>query len=166
MVPAIRPSSVDFPAPLAPTMPVRSPGAIRHSTSRSTGRPLKETDTSSRSTTTLPSRAVASLASSTLLRSGGTSAINWLAASMRNLGFEVRAGGPRRNQASSLRIRFCRLASAAAASRARRAPPPPHPAHFFPHRVRPLARGGGAQPVALDPLQHVRRVPAVERLDD
>ncbi len=69
--------------------------------------------------TSLPSRAVASLASSTVLRSGGTSAISWLAASIRNLGFEVRAGGPRRSQASSLRIRFCRLASVAAACRSR-----------------------------------------------
>ena len=100
-------------------MPVRSPGPIRHSISRSTGRPSNETDTSSRSMTSFPSRAVASLASSTVLRSGGTSAMSWLAASIRNLGFEVRAGGPRRNQASSLRIRFCRLASAAAASRSR-----------------------------------------------
>ena len=87
--------------------------------------------------TSLPSRAVASLASSTVLRSGGTSAISWLAASIRNFGFEVRAGGPRRSQASSLRIRFCRLASAAA-----------------------------AMPVPLDALQHIRRVAAFERFDD
>ena len=93
-VPAIRPSSVDLPAPFAPRMPVRSPGPMRHSTSRSTGRPSNDTDTSSRSTTSLPSRAVASLASSTVLRSGGTSAISALAASMRNLGLDVRAGAP------------------------------------------------------------------------
>ena len=35
-----------------------------------------------------------------------------LAASMRNLGFEVRAGGPRRSQASSLRSRFLRRGDA------------------------------------------------------
>jgi hypothetical protein len=44
-----------------------------------------------------------------------------LAASMRNLGFDVRAGGPRRSHAISLRSRFCRRASAAAAWRARSA---------------------------------------------
>ena len=69
--------------------------------------------------TSLPSRAVASLDSSTVLRSGGTSAINWFAASIRNFGLEVRAGAPRRNHANSLRIRFCRLASVAAATRSR-----------------------------------------------
>ena len=36
-------------------------------------------------------------------RAGGSSAISALAASIRNLGLEVRAGGPRRSQASSLR---------------------------------------------------------------
>ncbi|CKT58042.1 Uncharacterised protein [Mycobacterium tuberculosis] len=103
-------------------MPIRSPGPIRHSISRNTGRPPEgwyETDTPSRSTTSFPSRAAASLASSTVLRGGGTSAISWLAASIRNLGLQVRAGAPRRNQASSLRSRFCRLASAAAVSRSR-----------------------------------------------
>ena len=35
-LPATRMSSVDFPAPLMPRMPVRSPGAIRHVTSFST----------------------------------------------------------------------------------------------------------------------------------
>ena len=43
------------------------------------------------------------------------------AASMRNFGLEVRAGGPRRSQASSLRTRFCRLISAAEAWRCRSA---------------------------------------------
>ena len=38
-VPETRPSSVDLPAPLTPRMPVRSPGAIRHSTGCSTSRP-------------------------------------------------------------------------------------------------------------------------------
>ncbi len=41
------------------------------------------------------------------------------AASMRNFGLEVRAGAPRRSQASSLRMRFCRRASVAAAIRSR-----------------------------------------------
>ena len=38
---------------------------------------------------------------------------------MRNFGFDVRAGAPRRSQASSLRIRFCRFDSLAAAIRSR-----------------------------------------------
>ena len=42
-----------------------------------------------------------------------------LAAWMRNFGFDVRAGGPRRSQASSLRIRFWRRASVPAAIRIR-----------------------------------------------
>ena len=42
---------------------------------------------------------------------------------MRNLGLLVRAGGPRRSQASSLRIRFCRRSSVTAACA--RAPPWP-----------------------------------------
>ena len=44
-------------------------------------------------------------------RTGGTSAISALAASMRNLGLDVRAGAPRLSQASSLRMRFCRRCS-------------------------------------------------------
>src|ERR1700735_1133078 len=42
-----------------------------------------------------------------------------LAASMWNLGLDVRAGAPRRSQASSLRARFCRFASVGAGTRAR-----------------------------------------------
>ncbi|SIM50426.1 Uncharacterised protein [Mycobacteroides abscessus subsp. abscessus] len=71
------------------------------------------------STTSLPSRDTAICARPTVSRTGGTSAISSLAASMRNFGLEVRAGAPRRSHASSLRIRFCRLASAAAACRSR-----------------------------------------------
>ena len=56
---------------------------------------------------------------------------------MRNFGFDVRAGAPRRSHASSLRARFCRRAS--------------------------MTRG---LPVALDALQDVRGVAAVEGLDD
>ena len=37
-----------------------------------------------------------------------------LAASIRNRGLDVRAGAPRRSQASSLRARFCRFASVVA----------------------------------------------------
>ena len=44
-----------------------------------------------------------------------------LAASIRNFGFAVRAGAPRRSQASSLRTRFCRRTSEAAAWRCRSA---------------------------------------------
>ena len=44
-----------------------------------------------------------------------------LAASMRNLGLLVRAGAPRRSQASSLRSRFCRRSSLDAACRERSA---------------------------------------------
>ena len=80
-----------------------------------------------------PSRAGASARSSTAVRGGGTSAISASAASMRNFGLDVRAGGPRRSQASSLRSRFCRRAS--------------------------LADG---LPVALGPGQHVGGVAAVE----
>ncbi len=117
--PATRDSSVDFPDPLAPRMPVRSPGAMRHSTSSRTCLSPKDTETSSRSTTSLPRRAVARRDSSTRSRGGGTSAMRALAASMRNFGLEVRAGAPRRSQASSFFMRFCRLASAEAACRSR-----------------------------------------------
>ena len=44
-----------------------------------------------------------------------------LAASMRNFGLDVRAGGPRRSQASSLRSRLRRRACAASAWRVRSA---------------------------------------------
>ena len=52
---------------------------------------------------------------------GGSSSISVLAASIRNFGFEVRAGGPRRSQASSLRSRFFRRVSMSTACRARSA---------------------------------------------
>ena len=118
-VPQISPSSVDLPAPFAPKMPVRSPGAIRQVTSSRIVRSPKLTLASSRSTTCLPKRATATRCNSMGLRTGGTSAISSLAASIRNFGFDVRAGAPRRSHASSLRIRFCRLLSAAAAIRSR-----------------------------------------------
>ena len=69
-------------------------------------------------------------------RGGGSSAISSLAASMRNFGLLVRAGGPRRSHASSLRSRFCRRSSV-----------------------------DGRQPRALGLGQHVGRVAAVVGVD-
>ena len=66
-------------------------------------------------------RAVGDLDHGVTQRGGGTSSMRALAASMRNCGFEVRAGGPRRSQASSLRARFCRRISEAEAWRWRSA---------------------------------------------
>jgi hypothetical protein len=54
-------------------------------------------------------------------RAGGSSAISAWAASMRNFGLLVRAGGPRRSQASSLRTRFIRRSSVTDEIRARSA---------------------------------------------
>ena len=71
------------------------------------------------STTCLPRRATAIRLSSSVLRSGGTSAISSCAASTRNFGFVPRAFGPRANQASSRRRAFCRFSSAKAAKRSR-----------------------------------------------
>lgn len=79
------------------------------------------TVTSSRSKTVRPSREEANFISSLVSRGGGTSAISSLAASTRKRGFDVRAGAPRRSQASSLRTRFCRLVSSVAAMRSRSA---------------------------------------------
>ena len=119
-------------------MPVRSPGAIRHSTSRSTCRPSNDTDTSSRSMTSLPSRAVASLASSIGLRSGGTSAISCVG------GFDA-----------ELRLRRPRRRAAA------------QPGQLLAHQVLALGlRSSRPDPVPFDPLQDVGRVAAVERFDD
>ena len=87
--------------------------------------------------TSLPSRAVASLASSTVLRIGGTSSINALAASMRNFGLEVRAG------------------RAAA-----------QPRQLLAHQVLPLGLRRRGDPVPLDALQDIGGVPAFEGVDD
>jgi hypothetical protein len=62
---------------------------------------------------------MASRAKRTWSRGGGSSAIKAAAASILNLGFDVRAGGPRRNQANSLRSRLRRRAATAAAERLR-----------------------------------------------
>ena len=110
-----------LPAPLTPTMPTRSPGPSRQVACDSSCRSPRTRSTSSMSMTSLPSRWVANRCSSSRSRGGGTSSISSLAASMRNFGFEVRAGGPRRSQASSLRTRFCRRVSEAAAWRCRSA---------------------------------------------
>ena len=67
------------------------------------------TSASCNSNTVLPSRALAKARSSTLSRGAGSADINSFAASIRNFGFAVRAGAPRRSQASSLRIRLLRL---------------------------------------------------------
>ena len=109
--PEMSESSEVLPAPLTPTMPIRSPGPIRHVACwRSTFSP-RARSTSSMSTTSLPSRWLAKRWSSIRSRGGGTSSMRALAASMRNFGFDVRAGGPRRSHASSLRARFSRRVS-------------------------------------------------------
>ena len=73
------------------------------------------------SSTSLPSRAVAIRVSESWSRGGGSSAISSAAASSRNFGLDVRAGAPRRSQASSLRSRFCRFSSVVDAVLARSA---------------------------------------------
>ena len=73
------------------------------------------------SSTSLPSRAVAIRVRLSWSRGGGSFSMSAFAASMRNLGFDVRAGAPRRSQASSLRSRFCRFSSVVDAVRARSA---------------------------------------------
>ena len=64
---------------------------------------------------------LANEASSTLLRGAGSSAMRAFAASMRNFGLLVRAGGPRRSQASSLRMRLARRSATTPARRSRSA---------------------------------------------
>ena len=101
MRPSSRRSRVDLPAPLTPTTPSRSPGARRRVTSSRIGFSPSVRLTCSRSRTSLPSRAVAIFARDTESRGAGTSSMMALAASMRNFGLDVRAGAPRRSQASS-----------------------------------------------------------------
>ncbi|SKU81496.1 Uncharacterised protein [Mycobacteroides abscessus subsp. abscessus] len=120
--PASTRSRVVFPDPLTPTRPMRSPGARRHVRSRTNSSPAGvATVASSSSMTMRPRRRRANAVSATESRGAGTSAIKASAASMRYLGLDVRAGGPRRNQASSLRARLRRRASAASACRPRSA---------------------------------------------
>ena len=84
-------------------------------------RPPTATLTPVRSMTVLPSRAAASLDSSTPSRGAGSPEISAVAASILNLGLLVLAGGPRRSQASSLRSRLRLRWSCAAACLARSA---------------------------------------------
>ena len=119
-----------------PARPGR-PGPSRQVACVSRVRSPRTRSTSSRSMTSLPSRWVANRCSSSRSRGGGTSSMSELAASIRNLGFEVRAGGPRRSQASSLRTRFCR------------------------RRL-----GGRRLALALGLRQHVGRVAALVDVDD
>ena len=114
-------SSVVLPEPLTPTSATRSPGPRRHVRSRSSGSSPKACEMSTASSTLSPSRAVAKRSSSARSRTSGSSAIRALAASMRNFGFAVRAGGPRRSHASSLRSSWRRRSSRAAAWRSRSA---------------------------------------------
>ena len=102
------PSTEVLPAPLTPTMPTRSPGPSRQVACDSSVRSPRRRSTSSTSSTSLPSRWVANRCSSIRSRGGGTSSMSAFAASIRNFGLDVRAGGPRRSQASSLRTRFWR----------------------------------------------------------
>ena len=102
-----------LPLPLGPATPTRSPGPSRQVTSSSRTRGPAVTVTPRISSTVLPSRAVAILVSSTVSRGGGSAAISAVAASIRNCGLLVRAGGPRRSQASSLRSRLRRRRSVA-----------------------------------------------------
>jgi hypothetical protein len=89
---------------------------------------------------------------------------------MRNFGLDVRAGGPRRSHASSLRSRFCRRASAAAACRSAR-PWPARPGRV-PALVRPDTHavgdlpGAGAHRVEEPPVvgdHHQRAAPRSRR---
>ena len=72
-----------------PVAGAEPPGRVRRAACRSP----RTRSTSSMSMTSLPSRWVANRCSSSRSRGGGTSSISALAASMRNFGFEVRAGG-------------------------------------------------------------------------
>ena len=129
-------SSVDLPAPLTPTMPTRSPGASRQVTSsrRSRSSRLRPTRGVHEVDDVLAEPPGRERTRATSSRGGGSSSISALAASMRNLGLLVRAGGPRRSQASSLRSRFARRsARRPPASRSRSAGPGRMP-HTLPRR--------------------------------
>ena len=69
----------------------------------------------------LPNLFAAKFRSSDSFLGGGSFAIRVFAASMRNFGFAVRAGAPRRSQANSLRINIFRLPSSTVIWRARSA---------------------------------------------
>ena len=100
---------------------MRAPGPMDQSTRSKINRSATSSRTRCRSNTSLPSRVVAKRCSTSESRGAGSLAISSLAAWIRNLGFEVRAGGPRRSQANSLRMRLRRRASVPAESRIRSA---------------------------------------------
>ena len=127
-----------MPAPLTPTMPTRSPGPeppgrVRRAAAGRRGC----RSTSSMSMTSLPSRWVANRCSSSRSRGGGTSSISALAASIRNFGFDVRAGG-------------------AAAQ----------PGQLLADQVLPPRLRGRGLPLPLGLGQHERGVPALVGVDD
>ena len=102
-------------------MPMRSPGPMFHvRLSISSLSPALISAWWS-SKTVLPSRLRANFKSSVESRGAGSAEIKSFAASTRNFGFVVRAGAPRRSQASSLRIKLLRRASIALDWRARSA---------------------------------------------
>ena len=113
--------SDDLPEPFTPTSPIRSPGPMCQSIPFSSTFEPNASPTPSASITLPPRREEANLSSSTRSRASGSSAIIAFAASIRNLGLEVRAGGPRRSQASSFRSSCWRRSSRAEACRSRSA---------------------------------------------
>ena len=116
---------------------MRSPGAMRHSTPCSTRLSPNETPTSTRSTTSLPSRGVAICDSCDGVARG------------RLVGDELV-----RRVDAELRLRRAGRGAAA------------QPGELLLHEVLALRLGGRGRAVALDALQHVRRVAALEGLDD
>ncbi len=110
-----------LPAPLIPTIPIRSPGPIFHVKCERSSLSPALTCISFASKTVLPRRLRANLRSSLPSRGAGSAEISSFAASTRNFGFVVRAGAPRRSHASSLRIKLLRRASVAADWRERSA---------------------------------------------
>ena len=126
--PAMTSSSVDLPAPLGPTMPSRSRGSRARSTPRNSHGPSPnrwptpcELDHLVAQARRAEGRGRARPAGR---RASGRPSTIAVAASMRAFGLRVRAGAPRRSQASSARARLRRTVSAAPpAPRARPAPP-------------------------------------------
>ena len=149
--PASRRSSVVLPEPLTPTTPTRSPGPSRQVTVRRS-RALAERDADALHVEHgLPEARGREPQSSARSRTTGSSAISAFAASIRKRGFVVRAGGPRRSHASSLRSRFRRRPSVTAATRSRSARASTHAA-YPPSCSRTVAAS----------ISHVRRADGVE----
>ena len=103
--------NVVLPAPLTPTIPIRSPGPTFHVRFSISSLSPIFTCIWCASYTVFPKRLRANFRSSVLSRGAGSAEISSLAASTRNFGFVVRAGAPRRNHANSLRIRALRRPS-------------------------------------------------------